>query len=405
MEKTIEIPIEFKPLFGREWREAAIYGGRFSLKSHSVARFLLIRAREKKTRIACFREFQNSIAESSHQLLADLIKQYELHDFKVTDKDIVNTVTGSDFLFKGLWHNEQSIKSIEGIDYAWVEEAQTVSTSSIEVLTPTVRKPGSQIIYTYNRLLEDDPVHKRLVIEGRPNTLVINVNYDIAEKHGFLPETIKREIQDDKERRPALFRQKWLGEPSSNELKIYKDWNIIDELPHEARLERYGVDFGYHPDPAAIVAVYYLNGGYILDEIAYQLEMSNREMANTLKNLPSALIIADSAEPKSIAELKMYGLNIREAVKGRDSVQYGIKAVQDQRISVTRRSTNLIKERNGYLWAVDKEGKIIPGQPGDTPDHLLDASRYAITSLFPVIRRRELYPSVNKPRERNNIAV
>ena len=138
MQKIIEIPKECRQLFNDDWREAAIYGGRYSLKSHTVARYLLIKAREEKTRIACFREFQNSISESSHQLLADLIKLYELNDFEVTDKAIVNKINGSDFLFKGLWNNEQSIKSIEGIDIAWVEEAQTVSKASLEVLTPQV---------------------------------------------------------------------------------------------------------------------------------------------------------------------------------------------------------------------------------------------------------------------------
>ena len=218
--KTIEIPVEYKRLFDTDWREAAVYGGRYSLKSHTVARVLLIRAREKKIRVGCFREFQNSIAESSHQLLCDLIKLYELNDFIVTDKTIVNKVTGSDFIFKGLWNNEQSIKSIEGIDIAWVEEAQTITKTSLEVLTPTIRKDDSQIIYTYNRLTVSDPVHTRLVEEGRPNTLIINVNYDIAEKYGFLPDVIKKEIADDKLKRPILYKQKWLGEPyvSPNDL-------------------------------------------------------------------------------------------------------------------------------------------------------------------------------------------
>lgn len=216
----IEIPNEYRKLFDNDWREAAVYGGRYSLKSHTVARVLLIRAREKKIRIGCFREFQNSIAESSHQLLCDLIKQYELNDFEITDKEIRNRITGSDFIFKGLWNNEQSIKSIEGIDIAWVEEAQTITKTSLEVLTPTIRKDGSQIIYTYNRLTVSDPVHTRLVEEGRPNTLIINVNYDIAEKYGFLPDVIKQEIADDKLKRPVLYKQKWLGEPyvSPNDL-------------------------------------------------------------------------------------------------------------------------------------------------------------------------------------------
>jgi hypothetical protein len=216
----VDLPEEYRRLFDDDWREAAVWGGRYSLKSHSVARYLLLRAREEKTRVACFREFQSSIAESSHQLLSDLIKQYEFVDFKVTDNSIINTANGSDFLFKGLYNNEQTIKSIEGIDIAWVEEAQTVSKESLEVLTPTVRKPGSKIIYTYNRLLENDPVHQRLVVEGRPDTIKINVNYDIAEKYGWLPDVIKKEIEDDKKYRFTLYKQKWLGEPyiSPNDL-------------------------------------------------------------------------------------------------------------------------------------------------------------------------------------------
>src|SRR3990167_10604316 len=274
MQNIIEIPVEFKPLFSSEWREAAIWGGRYSLKSHSVARFLLIRAREKKTRVACFREFQNSIAESSHQLLADLIHQYGLRDFEITNNSIVNKLNGSDFLFRGLHQNEQSIKSIEGIDIAWVEEAQTVSNTSLEVLTPTVRKKGSQIVYTYNRLIEDDPVHKRLVIEGRPNTLKINVNYDIAEKYGFLPQVIKEEIEDDKQNRPSLYKHKWLGEPISNELRIYSGWREAEEIPKGARLERRWLDFGYTNDPTAIGEVWYCDGEWVLDESLYAKGLS-----------------------------------------------------------------------------------------------------------------------------------
>lgn len=380
--KTIEIPNEFKRLFDKDWREAAVYGGRYSLKSHTVARILLIRARQSKIRIACFREFQNSISDSSYQLLSDLIKQYELNEFKLTNNSIVNTVNGSDFIFKGLWNNEQSIKSIEGIDIAWVEEAQTVSEKSLEVLTPTVRKDGSQIIYTYNRLLEEDPVHNRLVIQGRPNTLIINVNYDIAVKYGMIPEVILKEINDDKERRPGLYRHKWLGEPYSTERKVYKDWQIIDEIPHEARLERYGLDFGYSNDPTAIIAIYRYNGGFILDEITYQKGLTNKQIADILSNQPLALVVADSAEPKSIDEIKSYGVNIIPCVKGRDSINQGIQYVQDQRISVTKHSTNAIKEYRNYLWKTDKDGRII-NVPEDIFNHAMDALRYGLDSFKP----------------------
>jgi len=326
---------------------------------------------------------QNSIADSSHQLLHDLIREFELNDFKVTDKSIINTVNGSEFLFKGLHRNEQSVKSTEGIDIAWVEEAQTITNTSLEILTPTVRKDGSQIIYTYNRLEEDDPVHMRLVIEGRPNTLIINVNYDVALKYGMMPEVIRLEMEDDKKNRPDLYKHKWLGEPLQLvESRIYKDWKIIDEIPHEARHERYGLDFGWLPDKSSLVSVYYYNGGYILDEENTQLEWANRDIASTIKNLPNkALTVADSAEPKSINEIRDYGVNITGAKKFPDSVRAGIKLVQGARISVTRRSKNIIDGYKNWLWKIDKDGKIIAGVPEHEPDALA-ASRYALETLI-----------------------
>lgn len=383
----IEIPKEFKRLFDSDWREAAVYGGRYSLKSHTVARYLLLRARMAKVRIACFREFQNSIAESSHQLLSDLIKQYEFTDFEITNNSIINRLTGSDFIFKGLYQNEQTIKSIEGIDIAWVEEAQTVSKESLEVLTPTVRKKGSQIIYTYNRLLEDDPVHTRLVVEGRPDTLIINVNYDIAIKYGMIPDVILKEIEDDKKNRPALYKHKWLGEPNNLELKIYRDWNFIDEIPFEAKLIRRGMDFGYSVDPTALVDIYEYNGGFIIDEKIYQKGLSNKSIADIIKSLPlpQTQVIADSAEPKSIDEIYSYGVNITPAIKGPGSVYQGIQYVQAQKISLTNRSINTRKAYNNYMFKTDKDGRILQN-PDDTVhewSNSMDAIRYGFSEYQP----------------------
>jgi len=407
-EVKITIPIEYKELFDNWWRECACYGGRYSLKSHTVARFLLIRAREQKTRVGCFREFQNSIAESSHQLLRDLINKYGFNDFEVTDKTIVNKITKSDFLFKGLWHNEQNIKSTEGIDIAWVEEAQTVSQKSLEVLTPTVRKPGSKIIYTYNRLLEEDPVHVRMVIEGRPNSLIINQNYDIAERYGWMPDEIKNEIEDDKKNRPGLYKHKWLGEPISHELKIYKDWKFIEEIPHEARLERRWLDFGYSNDPSAIGEIYYYNGGWIIHELLYQKGMSNKQLADFLNSLDNkqTQVVADSAEPKSIDELRAYGLTVTPCQKGKDSIMAGIQLIQDQPISVTSSSINIKKEYSSYLFRQDKEGRILNEPDKTCADHHMDGIRYALSTLGRVkqelshwdkVFQDELNPHIIKP--------
>jgi len=164
--------------------------------------------------------------------------------------------------------------------------------------------------------------------------------------------------------------------------RIYRDWAIIDSMPdfpHEAKLWRYGLDWGYSNDPAAAVAIYKYDGGYILDEVLYQTRLSNAEIIDMFKNMDRKLIIADSAEPKSIADFKLAGLMIQPSEKGKDSVLNGIQFVQDQRISVTKRSLNLIKEYRNYLWETDKDGKII-NEPSDMFNHLMDACRYAIAS-------------------------
>lgn len=236
---VIQIPIEYKRLFDSDWRNALIEGGRYSLKSHTVARYLLIRARMGKTRILCGREYQNSIADSSHQLLADLISKYELTDFIVTRDSIINSVTGSDFLFKGIKHNTQSIKSIEGIDIAWIEEAQTITKESIDILTPTVRKPGSQIIWTMNRTLELDPIYEILALNPRKDTLHLQINYDVADKYGWIPEVIKAEIEYDKEFNPEVYQHKWLGQPiAQTENAILSRTNVM------AAMQREGSDDG-----------------------------------------------------------------------------------------------------------------------------------------------------------------
>lgn len=170
------------------------------------------------------------------------------------------------------------------------------------------------------------------------------------------------------------------GKLGDLEGRIYKEWQFIEEIPHEARLERYGLDFGYTNDPTAIVAIYYYNGGWILDEKVYKKGMSNKEIADTLKAMPEKLIIADSAEPKSIDELRSYGLNVMPCEKGKDSVNNGIQLVQDQPISVTKSSLNLIKEYRNYLWVVDKDGKTL-NVPTDFNNHLMDALRYALSTL------------------------
>lgn len=194
-----------------------------------------------------------------------------------------------------------------------------------------------------------------------------------------LPQSIVESIESHK-----LNKNWWqvygLGQLGEVEGKIYTDWQIIDEIPHEARLERYGLDFGYSNDPTAIVAIYYFNGGYIVDEVTFQKGLTNKQIADIINNVDRGLVMADSAEPKSIDEINSYGCNVLPCVKGPGSVNQGIQYVRSKRISMTKHSLNLINEYRNYLWATDRDGKIL-----DTPDsgfdHCMDAIRYGFQSL------------------------
>ena len=226
----VEFVSAFKQLFNKDWRYIVYYGGRSSGKSTSVALALLLRGRNEKLRILCTREVQNTIADSVHKLLKDLIDKYEFVDYEVTRDTVRNTQTGTEFIFKGLKHNINEIKSTEGVDICWIEEGQSITKASLDILTPTIRKPGSQIIVTFNRFNELDPVYSYFVLGNPPNTYVRKVNYDVLEKLGLLPDVIKLEIEADKAD-PELFAHKWLGEPlSQSERSIISRTRILDAM-------------------------------------------------------------------------------------------------------------------------------------------------------------------------------
>jgi len=165
--------------------------------------------------------------------------------------------------------------------------------------------------------------------------------------------------------------------------RIYRGWNSIDEIPTEARLKRKGLDFGYSNDPSALLDVYVWNNAFIWDELLYRKGLSNKDLSDAIKQTQDALVVADSAEPKSIDEIMSYGISILPSQKGQGSVLQGIQYVQDQTIYVTKRSLNIWREYRNYLWLTNKDGKII-NEPQDFMDHLLTAGRYAMESLRPV---------------------
>ena len=196
-----------------------------------------------------------------------------------------------------------------------------------------------------------------------------------------LPETIIKELESRRNNK-AFWQVYGEGKIGEAEHRIYKGWVMVDEIPHEAKLVRHGLDFGYTNDPSAIVSIYYYNGGYILDEIIYQKGLSNKDLADILNLQGKATCVADSAEPKSIDEIKSYGVIVLPATKGAGSVNQGIQYIQEQKISVTKRSTNLWKEYNNYLWVTDRDGKIL-NIPQDFLNHMMDGVRYGFDKLNP----------------------
>lgn len=184
---------------------------------------------------------------------------------------------------------------------------------------------------------------------------------------------------------PGWWQVYGLGQLGEIEGRIYTGWQWIDELPHEAKFVKRGLDFGYTNDPTGILDTYEYNGGFIFDERCYQYGMSNEDINTFIRSLPdwNRLIVADSSEPKSIARLQTLGLNVIPAIKGPGSINVGIDFIQSNPISATKRSINLKKEYERYIWLKDRlTGKFINEAP-DIDNHLLDPARYALESHFP----------------------
>jgi phage terminase large subunit len=200
-----------------------------------------------------------------------------------------------------------------------------------------------------------------------------------------LPETIVKEIESArvKAKKSTYWKNWWkvygLGQLGSLEGVCIPDWKET-QLPTEARILCYGMDFGYSNDPTSVVAMYKYNDSYIFDEIIYKKGLLNRDISNLLKTYDvDNIIYADSAEPKSIAELNHYGHIVYPVKKGRDSINYGLNLINQNKIFITSRSKNLINELRNYVWMSDKQGNVL-NKPIDAYNHAIDALRYAITS-------------------------
>ncbi len=229
---------------------------------------------------------------------------------------------------------------------------------------------------------------------GQEDTDYITLTY---KDNNVLPVSIIKEIEKAKEKgKTSTYWANWwrvygLGETGNLEGACIPDWKEIDNIPTDARLLGYGMDFGYSVDPTTLIGLYKWNNAYIYDEVLYKKGMLNRDISRFLSsNDITQSIVADSAEPKSIAELQGYGHTIYGVSKGRDSVVYGINLINQNEIYVTARSKNLKKELGGYIWSKDKEGNTLQKPTGAHPD-CIDAARYILTDQLENPNKGEYY--------------
>lgn len=353
-------------------------------------------ATEAGFRIVCVREIQNSIKDSVKQLLEDKIADLGLSAFFTITEQEIRGQNGSLAIFRGLQnHTAASIKSLEGFDVAWVEEAQTISQASLDLLTPTIRKPGSEIWMSWNPVSETDPVDAMLRGEqAREGAIVVEANWS---DNPWFPEALREDMEQDRERNPDKYLHVWEGRYQTlSEARIFTNWRIedLDSRVPERAVWHYGVDFGFAKDPTAALRCCLIGERTLYtSHEAWEVGTATEALPALLHRVPDIhrwQSIADSARPETIDYLRRNGFpKMRGARKGKGSVEDGISFLQGLEIVVHPRCANLAKELGAYAYEIDKRtGAILP-RPEDDNNHLIDALRYAVERLH---RKGRLLP-------------
>lgn len=392
MTRTIEVdfalPKYARGLFDRH-RYKVLYGGRGAGRSWSVGRALVWMAHRQPLRVLCAREFQNSIADSVHRLLSDQIDMLGLSPlFDITQREIRSSA-GALFLFEGLRHNVTKIKSLEGIDVCWVEEAEKVSEASWNVLIPTIRKAGSEIWITFNPDQETDPTFRRFVQTPPPDAWVRKVGY--ADNPWF-PDELRREMEHLRRVDPDAAAWVWDGECRSiSDAQVFRGKWRVEPFEPQAHWDGpyYGADWGFAQDPTTLVRVWVSDNRLFIEYEAYGVGVDIDRTPELFERVPEArthLIRADSARPETISYMSRQGFRIQGVQKWAGSVEDGVSHMRGyDEIVIHPRCRNAAAEFRLYSHKTDRlTGDVMP-QIIDAHNHVIDAIRYA---LQPMIRRK-----------------
>jgi phage terminase large subunit len=390
----VRIPEKLLPIFDSNHRYICIDGGRGSAKSWSVATLLILKGLENKLRILNTREIQNTIRDSVHKLLSDRIVELGFDHLYEIKNDSIIGINGTEFIFKGLLRNINDIKSMEGIDYCWVEEAQSVSRKSLETLIPTIRKEGSQIIFTYNPTNDDDPVYVDYKLSQRPDCLSISINYD---ENPFFPEVLRREMEYDRAHDMDKYYHVWQGQTVKHSMAqvFYGKW-CVEDFETPANVFYYqGADWGFSQDPTVLVQCYIQDRNLHIVNETYGHGIDIDKIPDMFRQLPDSdkyQITADSARPETISYVYHRGFPlIQSSMKGKGSVEDGIAFIRSfEKIIIHPRCKHTIDEFRTYSYKIDSITGAISNKLEDKNNHCIDAIRYSLEKFY-VGSREELF--------------
>lgn len=395
MTLNIKTPRWAKPLLTpRRYKGAK--GGRGSGKSHFFAEMLVeSHILNPDCNSVCIREIQKSLKFSAKKLIEDKIRAMGVSDmFDITLTEIRNKNGNGIIIFQGMQdHTADSIKSLEGFDIAWAEESQSISRRSIELLLPTIRKPGSEIWFSWNPYLDTDPVETMINWNKDEDSVCVHVNYL---DNPFIDDILIKEAERHKRNKPDSFDHVWLGQyATKSDSQIFKDkYEIRDfEIDKSFGIPLFGIDFGFANDATTGVKVYIKNDILYIYEEAYKVGLELDDTAMYLKSKISEIdkypIEADCARPESISYLKRNGLPfIRGVKKWKGSVIDGIEFIKSfDKVVIHSRCENTISEFRLYSYKVDKRTDNILPDVEDSNNHIIDAIRYA---LEPVMKKSNI---------------
>lgn len=387
----------FEPLL-RPARYKGAYGGRGSGKSHFFGGLWLEENIAERLDFVCLRETLKSLEFSVKKLLEAKISENNAGAyFEVQDRRILSK-RGGVTIFEGMQnHTADSIKSLEGFDRAWFEEAQNASDKSLTLLRPTIRKPRSQLWFGWNPDQATDPVDALLRSAELPkDAIVVRANYM---DNPWLPDELREEMEFDQRRDPDKYAHVWLGEYRRNsEARVFKNWTVEEFDVDPAQTLRQGADWGFASDPTVLVQCYIVGRKLYVPYEAYRVGCEIIDTPALFMTVPDSEkwpIVADSARPETISHMQKHGFpKIMPAIKGAKSLEEGVEFLKSFDIVVHPRCKHLIDELTLYKYKEDPlTGAVLPVLE-DKDNHVIDALRYACEGARRAVTRKPTVPKL-----------